>query len=189
LGGVISADDPKWIEPFSWLPEVQFARLVALVLCRGGDVQRGRPWRLPLADRVLLVATYWRTNLTLRQVAPLVGVSKSAADRILDHLAPLLAIAPARRPRKDAVDIVDGTWCPHVTAASPPPVLGTLAHLLFAEGDLQRPVSRINLATKTFKRRGRGRFVLLSDRLDLLDSGTVISLPSEHDMRLLVNRS
>lgn len=112
MGGVISADDPKWIEPFSGLTEVQFARLVALVRRRGGDVQRGRPWRLPLEDRVLLVATYWRTNLTLRQVAPLFGISKSAADRILDHLAPLLAISPARRPRKDTVYIVDGTLVP-----------------------------------------------------------------------------
>ncbi len=40
------------------------------------------------------------------------GVSKSAADRILDHLAPLLAISPARRPRKDTVYIVDGTLVP-----------------------------------------------------------------------------
>jgi hypothetical protein len=64
---------------------------------------------VPLEDRVLLVATYWRMKLTLRQVAPMYGVSKSAADRILDRLAPLLAIAPARRPRKDTVHIVDGT--------------------------------------------------------------------------------
>ncbi|MFD6028530.1 transposase [Streptomyces griseoluteus] len=110
--GVISADDPKWIEPFSGLTESQFARLVALVRRRGGDVQRGRPWRLPLEDRVSLVATYWRTNLTLRQVAALFGVSKSAADRILDHLTPLLAISPARRRRKEAVLIVDGTLVP-----------------------------------------------------------------------------
>ncbi len=112
VGGVISADDPKWIEPFAGLSEVQFARLVALVRRRGGDVQRGRPWRLSLEDRVLLVATYWRTNLTLRQVAPRFGVSKSAADRILDHPSPLLAISPARRPRKDTVYIVDGALVP-----------------------------------------------------------------------------
>ncbi|MFD0007045.1 IS5/IS1182 family transposase, partial [Streptomyces sp. NPDC127178] len=30
MGGVISADDPKWIEPFSGLTEAQFTRLVAL---------------------------------------------------------------------------------------------------------------------------------------------------------------
>ncbi|MGW7720400.1 transposase [Streptomyces chartreusis] len=57
MGGVISADDPKWIEPFSGLSQTQFEQLVALVRRRGGDVQRGRPWRLPLADRVLLVPT------------------------------------------------------------------------------------------------------------------------------------
>ncbi|MFE7353344.1 transposase family protein [Streptomyces sp. NPDC057543] len=113
MGRVISADDPKWIEPFSGLTEVQFATLVALVRRRGGDVRRGRPWRLPLEDRVLPVATYWRTNLTLRQVAPLFGVSKSAADRILDHLAPFPAISPPRRPRRDTVHIVDGTLVPN----------------------------------------------------------------------------
>jgi hypothetical protein len=112
MGGVISADDPKWIEPFVGLSPAQFNRLVALVRRRGGDIQRGRPWLLPLEDRVLLVATYWRTNLTLRQVAPLFGISKSAADRILDHLAPLLAISPARRKREDTVYIVDGTLVP-----------------------------------------------------------------------------
>ncbi len=101
-----------WIEPFAGLPRTQFARLVALVRRRGGDVQRGRPWGLPLGDRVLLVVTYWRTNLTLRQVAPLFGVSKSTAGRILDHLAPLLAISPARRSREGAVHIVDGTLVP-----------------------------------------------------------------------------
>lgn len=34
---------------------------------------------LPLEDRVLPVATYRRTNLTLRQFAPMFGTSKSAA--------------------------------------------------------------------------------------------------------------
>ncbi|MDQ1019943.1 hypothetical protein QFZ43_006492 [Streptomyces afghaniensis] len=124
MGGVISADDPKWIEPFSGLTESQFTRLVALVRRRGGDVQRGRPWRLPLENRVLLVATYWRTNLTLRQVAPLFGVSKSAADRILDHLAPLLAISPARRPRTPSTSSTAPS-CPPATAASPPPARTT----------------------------------------------------------------
>jgi hypothetical protein len=112
MGGVISASDPSWIEPFAGLSESQFRKLVALVRRRGGDVQRGRPWRLCLEDRVLLVATYSRNNLTLRQVAPLFGISKSAADRVLDHLAPLLAISPARRPRQDTVLIVDGTLVP-----------------------------------------------------------------------------
>jgi hypothetical protein len=79
----------------------------------GADpVRRGRPWSLPLEDRVLLVAAYWRTNLTLRQLAPLFGVSKSAADRIIDHLGPSLALQQRKRFRKDAVLIVDGTVVP-----------------------------------------------------------------------------
>jgi hypothetical protein len=36
---------------------------------------------------VLLVAVYYRTNLTVRQIAPLFGISKSAAGRVIDHLA------------------------------------------------------------------------------------------------------
>jgi hypothetical protein len=79
----------------------------------GADpVSRGRPWGLPLEDRFLLVAAYWRTNLTLRQLAPLFGISKSAADRIIAHLGPLLALRPRTRFRKDTVLIVDGTLIP-----------------------------------------------------------------------------
>lgn len=75
-------------------------------------MRKGRPWSLPLEDRVLLVAAYWRTNLTLRQLTPLFGISKSAADRIIDHLGPLLALQPRRRFRRDTVLIVDGTLVP-----------------------------------------------------------------------------
>lgn len=42
-----------------------------------------------MEDRVLLVAVYSRTNLTMRQPALLFGISKSAADRIIDHVAPV----------------------------------------------------------------------------------------------------
>ncbi len=61
---------------------------------------------------MLLVAAYWRTNLTLRQLGPLFGASKSAADRVINHLGPLLALRPRRRFRKDTVLIVDGTLVP-----------------------------------------------------------------------------
>jgi Helix-turn-helix of DDE superfamily endonuclease len=50
-----------------------------------------------LHNRVLLVAAYWRTNLTLRQLALLSGVSKSAADRTVDHLGPALGLQPRKR--------------------------------------------------------------------------------------------
>lgn len=61
---------------------------------------------------MLLVAAYWRTNLTLRQLAPLFGISKSAADRIIDDLGPSLALQPRKRFRKDTVLIMDGTLVP-----------------------------------------------------------------------------
>jgi hypothetical protein len=60
----------------------------------------------------LLVAAYWRTNLTMRQLAPLFGASKSAADGIIDRLGPMLALQPRKRFAKDTVLIVDGTLVP-----------------------------------------------------------------------------
>ncbi|MGW2090091.1 transposase [Streptomyces sp. NPDC001880] len=99
----------------------QFGKLVTALRREGADpVRKGRPWSLPLEDRVLLVAAYWRTNLTLRQLAPLFGVSKSAAEGIVDHLGPSLALQPRRRFRKDTALIVVGTLVPtrdHTIAA------------------------------------------------------------------------
>ncbi|GGW71322.1 hypothetical protein GCM10010350_64960 [Streptomyces galilaeus] len=73
------------------------------------EVRRGRPWGLPLEDRVLMVVAYWHTNLTLRRLALLFGVSKSAADRVIAQLGPLLALQPRQRCRKDTVPVVEGT--------------------------------------------------------------------------------
>jgi hypothetical protein len=61
---------------------------------------------------VQLVAAYWPTNPTLRQLAPRFGVSKSAADRVIDHLGCALALQPRERFRKETVLIVDGTLVP-----------------------------------------------------------------------------
>jgi hypothetical protein len=68
-----------------------FGTLLATLRRDGeGVVHRGRPWRLPLEDRVLLVTAYWRTNLTLRQLAPLFGVSKSTASRVISRFGTLV---------------------------------------------------------------------------------------------------
>jgi hypothetical protein len=110
---VITASEPSWIAPFTGLSPRQFGKLVTVLRREGADaVRKGRPWSLPLDDRALLVAAYWRTNLTMRQLAPLFGVSKSAADRIIDHLGPKLALQPRKRFAKDTVLIVDGTLVP-----------------------------------------------------------------------------
>ncbi|MEU8603114.1 transposase [Streptomyces parvulus] len=113
MAGVITASKPSWIAPFTGLSPRCFAKLVTVARRETADVpRRGRPWGLPLEERVLLVAAYWRTNLTLRQLAPLFGVSKSAADRIIDHLGPKLALQPRQRFAKNTVLIVDGTLVP-----------------------------------------------------------------------------
>lgn len=113
MTGVITASEPSWIAPFSGLSPRQFGKLVTVLRCAGADaVRRGQPWSLALEERTLLVAAYWRTNLTMRQLAPLFGVSKSAADRIIAHVGPMLALRPRKRFAKDTVLIVDGTLVP-----------------------------------------------------------------------------
>ncbi|MFB6625453.1 transposase [Streptomyces sp. NPDC056374] len=113
MAGVITASETSWIAPFTGLSPRAFGKLVN-VLRRGGaaTIRKGRPWSLPLENRALLVAAYWRTNFTMRQLAPLFGVSKSAADRIIDHLGPMLALQPRKRFAQDTVLIVDGTLVP-----------------------------------------------------------------------------
>ena len=101
VAGVITASAPSWTAPFTGLSPRAFGKLITALRREGVDaVRRGRPWSLPLEGRVLPVTAYWRTNLTLRQLAPPFGVSKSAADRIIDDLGPPLALQPRRRYRK-----------------------------------------------------------------------------------------
>jgi hypothetical protein len=110
----ISVEQPTWIPVFTGLSVRQFGKLVGIVRRRGAEqTGAGRRWGLSLADRVLLVAVYYRTNLTLRQVALLFGVSKSAAGRVVEHLGPYLALAPVtRRHGPGTVLIADGTLVP-----------------------------------------------------------------------------
>ncbi|MFE4617382.1 transposase family protein [Streptomyces sp. NPDC056747] len=114
MRGVLMAE-ALWVETFTGLRMRQFERLLKVVRERGGNGPGGgRPWCLPLADRVLLVAVYCRTNLTMRQLAPLFGCSPATVCRVIQRLRPLLAIKPAVRPA-DSVErlwIVDGTLIP-----------------------------------------------------------------------------
>ncbi|KOG74912.1 transposase, partial [Streptomyces antibioticus] len=75
MGGVLRAE-PVWVVTFTGLRMVRFEKLLRVVRERGGNGPGGgRPWCLPLAERVLLVAVYYRTNFTMRQLAPLFGCS------------------------------------------------------------------------------------------------------------------
>ncbi|TGZ18398.1 hypothetical protein DV517_33710 [Streptomyces sp. S816] len=49
---------------------------------------------VPLAERVLMVAVYYRTNLTMRQLGPLFCVPSSTVCRVIRRLGPLLALEP-----------------------------------------------------------------------------------------------
>ncbi|CAG6391929.1 hypothetical protein SCOCK_140127 [Actinacidiphila cocklensis] len=101
--------------PFTGLSPRAFRKPVTVLRREGGDaVGRGRPWSLPLEDRTLLVAAHWRTNSTARQLAPLFGVSKSAADRNIDHLGPRLTF-PLRKRFREATVVVAPCGAP-VTA-------------------------------------------------------------------------
>ncbi len=118
--GVITASEPSWIAPFTGLSPRVFGSLVTALRREGAESQgQGRPWKLSLEDRVLLVTAYWRTNLTMRQLALLFGVSKSTVDRVVDDLGPRFALRPRRRFAKDAVLIVDGTLVTPGTTAWP----------------------------------------------------------------------
>ncbi|MFB7114107.1 transposase family protein [Streptomyces sp. NPDC056291] len=114
MAGVLGAER-VWVEAFTGLRVEQFGRLLKAVRERGGEgCGWGRPWRLPLAERVLLVAVYYRTNLTMQQLAPLVEVSPATVCRVIQRLDPLLALKPVRAPQ-DATErlwIVDGTLIP-----------------------------------------------------------------------------
>lgn len=50
--------------------------------------------------------------MTMRQLAPLLGISKSAADRVIDQLGPSLVLQPQKRFAKDTALIVDSTLVP-----------------------------------------------------------------------------
>lgn len=105
-----------WVETFTGLRGTQFAHLLKVVREQGGDgTLRGWPWSLPLTERVLVVTVHYRTNLTMRQLGPLVGVSSSTVCRVIQRLGPLLAIEHASRPvdAPERMWIVDGTLIPH----------------------------------------------------------------------------
>lgn len=100
--------------PFTGLSPRCFGKWVTALRREGADpVRKGRPpWGLVLEDRVLLVAAYWRTNATTRQIVTAFGISKSAVDWITDQLGPLVALQLMWQFAKGAMLIWDGTLVP-----------------------------------------------------------------------------
>ncbi|MFJ6636254.1 transposase [Streptomyces sp. NPDC091376] len=110
MAGVITASEPSWIAPFTGLSPRQFGKLVTALRREGADpVRKGRPWSLPLEDRVLQVAAYWRTNLPCANWPHSSGC-RSRPPTASSTTSPF-PCAPAPF-RKDTVLIVDGTLVP-----------------------------------------------------------------------------
>lgn len=104
MAGVITASESSWIAPLTRLSPRQLAKLVTVLRRADADAVRkgGDRGACPLEDLALLVAAYWRISLTMRQLAPLSGVSKSAADRTIDDLGPKIALPPRKPFARDA---------------------------------------------------------------------------------------
>ncbi len=78
-----------WAETFTGLRMRQFEGLLRVVGEPGGNGPGGgRPWCLPPAERVVLVAVCYRTDLTLRQLAPLLAVSPPTVCRVIQRPRP-----------------------------------------------------------------------------------------------------
>lgn len=76
--------------------------------------RRGRPWATPLRQRIRLVCTSLRTNLTVRELAAVFAISKSQVHRIVADLVPRLAkllVQPTSRDHRWSW-ILDGTLIP-----------------------------------------------------------------------------
>ncbi len=192
MTGVITASEPSWTAPFTGLSSRTFGKPVTILRREGADaVRRGRPWSLPLEDRTLPVAAYWRTNLTMRQLAPPFGASKSAADRIIDHLGPLFALQPGKRFAKDTVLIVDGTLVPtraHTNAERSKNYRYSTNHQVVMDADTRlvvlvaRPLSGNRNDRKAWEESGAKAAVVKT--LTIADGGypgTGLAIPHRHE--------
>jgi hypothetical protein len=77
--------------------------------------RRGRPWALPLERRVLIACTSLRTNLTVRELAAVFGISPTQAHRIVADIVRRLAVLGIAAPRdldRRHAWVVDGTLVP-----------------------------------------------------------------------------
>lgn len=75
---------------------------------------RGRPWAASLPRRVLVACASLRTNLTLRELAAVFGMSTSQVHRIVTDLVPKVAALLHSPPCGDRrrTWIIDGTLVP-----------------------------------------------------------------------------
>lgn len=150
---VITASEPSWIAPFTGVDPRQFNRVVRALRREGADLARqGRPWGIPLEDRVLLVAAYWRTNLTLRQVA-VSSVSRSPRLAASSGTSGLFSRSgPGSGFARTPCSSWTALWFPLATTRwrSGP------RHLMSLVGQVRGSAASSNVRPVGFRHRGRG---------------------------------
>jgi hypothetical protein len=99
----------------------QFERYLKVVRERGGDGPHiGRPWCLPLADRVLLVAVHYWPNPTGSPSPESAGGSETERDQLRGRTRRQNGAArPASRSRSSALLGDRGPVGPHPTVQRP----------------------------------------------------------------------
>ena len=101
------------IRELSILAALDDRRLDVLLERLPADGRRGRPWACSRRIRVLIACVALRTNLTVRELAAVVGISKSTAHRILAAITPHLAALRGRPPSDRRWSwVLDGTLIP-----------------------------------------------------------------------------
>ncbi|NVB83766.1 MAG: transposase [Kofleriaceae bacterium] len=100
----------RWLSLAALTPE----QLAAVLDHLPNEPRRGRPWSRSFRQRVVIACAALRTNLTLRELAAVFRISKSAAHRIVATLTPrLAALVDRTRPRDGRESwVLDGTLIP-----------------------------------------------------------------------------
>lgn len=96
------------------LAAISRRQLAAIIQRLPAEPRRGRPWSCSRRVRVVIACAALRTNLTLRELAALLDMSKSAVHRIVATMTPHLADAGAKHRPTDRREtwVVDGTLIP-----------------------------------------------------------------------------
>lgn len=114
---VITASELSWIAPFTGLSPRRFGKPVTLLRRQGADaVRKGRPWSRPLEDRALLVAAYWRTNLTMRQLAGSRSPQRTGSSTTWGRCS---LSSPASGSPRTPCSSWTAPWSPPATTPSP----------------------------------------------------------------------
>lgn len=128
----------------------QFGKLITAPRREGADpVRKGRPWSLPLENRVLLVAAHWRINLTLPSARSEYGYSASHSRffrglrlrlvYVLQDCSSAFALTGAKADERETLlDLLDAE--PELLATRPGQTL--IGDRNYFSRDLEQPADR-----------------------------------------------